>query len=313
MTTTKMKNHYTTLGVSESASLDDIKKAYRKLALQYHPDRNPGDKKSEDRFKEITEAYEILSDENKKGSYDYDRRSGGPSSSGGFDFNGMDMDDILRQFNMKFGGSPFENYFRSQQQSSNKYGHGAKSTPAKGTDIKIEIPLTVEESVVGKEVEMEFYRIEGGENARRTLKVNIKPGIQNGEAISIKKEGNRDGVVPGDLIIKISIKEHKYLKREGDLIDVVIPVTVPQALFGAELTIPSPIPKKSIMFTVPAKMKSGFSVSVPMDGGKNYKFIYRITFVIALPVNPDAEIEALYRIIESKYPSPSEPDPVPNK
>lgn len=308
-----MKNHYTTLGVSESATLDDIKKAYRKLALQYHPDRNPGDKKAEDKFKEITEAYEILSDENKKGSYDYDRRTGGTSSSGGFDFNDMDMDDILRQFNMKWrGANGFEEFFKASN-ASGKYGQGAKSTPAKGTDIKIEIPLTIEESVMGKEVEMEFYRIEGGDNTRRTLKVNIKPGIQSGEAISIKKEGNRDGVVPGDLIIKISIKEHKFLKREGDVIDVVIPVTVPQALFGAELTVPSPIPKKSVMFTIPARMKSGFSVSVPMDGGKNYKFIYRITFVIALPVNPDAEIESLYRIIESKYPSPSTPDPVPNK
>lgn len=308
MIQTKMKNHYQTLGVPEDATADDIKKAYRKLALQCHPDRNPGDKKSEEKFKEITEAYEVLSDENKKGSYDYDRRTGGGNPfSGNGDMN-FDMEDILRQFNQAGHKYDFSSFF-----NQGKYGQGSRSKPAKGTDIKIEIPLTVEESLMGKEVEMEFYRIEGGENTRRTLKVNIKPGIQNDEFISIKKEGNRDGVVSGDLIIKIVVREHKYLKREGDIVDVVIPVTVPQAIFGAELTISSPVPKKSVVISIPASMRSGYSVSIPMDGGKSYKFIFRITFMIAVPAVPDVELQALYRIIEEKYPSPNSPEPVPNK
>jgi len=308
-----MKNHYETLGVPESASIDEIKKAYRKLALQYHPDRNPGNKKAEDKFKEVTEAYEILSDENKKGSYDHDRRTGGGfTATGGFDFSDMNMDDILRQFNMKWGGANgFDEYFRAQ--AGTKYGRGAKSTPAKGTDIKIEIPLTIEDSIMGKEVEMEFFRIEDGNNTRRTLKVNIKPGIQDGEFISIKKEGNRDGVVPGDLIIKITIKKHRHFKREGDVIEAVIPVTVTQAIFSAELTIPSPVPKKSIMIVTPPAMMSGYSVSIPMDGGKNYKFIYRIVFQIVVPAVLDAELQSLYKIIESKYPSPNSPEPLENK
>jgi len=302
-----MKNHYETLGVSETASLDEIKKAYRKLALQYHPDRNPGDKRAEEKFKEITEAYEILGDENKKGSYDYDRRTGG-NNSDPFGFSNS-TDDIPREFFKNKTWGDYSSYFKQ----GGGFGPKAKSTPAKGSDIKFDIPLTIEESVMGKEVEMEFYRIENGANTRRTLRVNIKPGIQDNESITIKKEGNRDGVVPGDLIIRVIVKEHKYLKRDGDIIDVVIPVTVTQAIFSAELTIPSPVPKKSIRITTPSAMQSGYSVSIPMDGGKGYKFIYRITFMVAVPAAPNAELQALYKIIDDKYPSSNTPEPVPNK
>lgn len=305
MTATKMKNYYSVLGVAESASSDDIKKAYRKMAMQYHPDKNPGDKSAENKFKEITEAYETLSDVDKRASYDYGRRPS-QSRSNPFDMGDPDLDDILKHFNAA-GMGGFQAYYQDMMNKMNQSRQHSK--PQKGSDIQIEIPITVEDSIMGREAETEFFRVENGESVRRTLKVNVKPGIKSEEFICIKKEGNRNGIIPGDLIIKIIISPHKYFTREGDVIETIVPVTITQAIFGAELTIVSPVPKKSIAINIPAGMQSGYSCLIPMDGGKDYKFYYKITFMVDAPSYLDVEIYSLFKIIESKSPSPTSPEP----
>jgi molecular chaperone DnaJ len=145
------RDYYDILGVSKSSSADEIKKAYRKLAIKYHPDKNPNDKSAEDKFKEAAEAYEVLSNPEKKQRYDHYGHAGVGSSAasgGGYGGGGMNMEDIFSQFGDIFGGggsSPFESFFGGQQQS-----RGGRRV-AKGSNLRIKVKLTLEEIANGAE------------------------------------------------------------------------------------------------------------------------------------------------------------------
>ena len=151
------RDYYEILGVPKSASADEIKKAYRKVAMQHHPDRNPGDKASEEKFKEAAEAYEILSDADKKSQYDrFGHNAFGPGSRGGNGFGGgMNMDDIFSQFGDIFGDeSPFGSFFGGSRSSSGRRGRGVR-----GSNLRIKIKLTYEEMAKGvsKTVKVKKY------------------------------------------------------------------------------------------------------------------------------------------------------------
>ena len=135
------RDYYEILGVDKNADEGTIKKAYRKVAMQYHPDRNPGDKAAEDKFKEAAEAYEILSDANKKARYDRYGHAGVENMGGGFSGGGMNMDDIFQHFGDIFGdgGSPFESFF------GNQGGRSRTSSGQKGSNLRIKVSLTIEE------------------------------------------------------------------------------------------------------------------------------------------------------------------------
>ncbi|WP_316817347.1 molecular chaperone DnaJ [Pedobacter nyackensis] len=145
------RDYYDVLGVSRSTSADEIKKAYRKLAIKYHPDKNPDDKSAEDKFKEAAEAYEVLSNPEKKQRYDHYGHAGvgGASGGGGYGGGGMNMEDIFSQFGDIFGsgggGSPFESFFGGGQQS-----RGGRRV-SKGTNLRIKVKLTLEEIANGTE------------------------------------------------------------------------------------------------------------------------------------------------------------------
>jgi len=146
------RDYYDVLGVSRNTSADEIKKAYRKLAIKYHPDKNPDDKSAEDKFKEAAEAYEVLSNPEKKQRYDHYGHAGvgGASSGGGYGGGGMNMEDIFSQFGDIFGsggggGSPFESFFGGGQQS-----RGGRRV-SKGTNLRIKVKLTLEEIANGTE------------------------------------------------------------------------------------------------------------------------------------------------------------------
>lgn len=137
------RDYYEVLGVSKSASEAEIKKAYRQLALKYHPDKNPGDKAAEDKFKEAAEAYEVLSNPEKKSRYDQFGHGGG---NGGFGGQGMNMDDIFSQFGDIFGGgNPFESFFGGGG------GRGGRRTVNRGSNLRIKVKLTLEEIARGAE------------------------------------------------------------------------------------------------------------------------------------------------------------------
>jgi molecular chaperone DnaJ len=145
------RDYYDVLGVSKGSSADEIKKAYRKLAIKYHPDKNPNDKTAEDKFKEAAEAYEILSNPEKKQRYDHYGHAGvgGASGGGGYGGGGMNMEDIFSQFGDIFGGgggSPFDSFFGGGQQQS----RGGRRV-AKGSNLRIKVKLTLEEIANGAE------------------------------------------------------------------------------------------------------------------------------------------------------------------
>lgn len=148
------RDYYEVLGVSKSASADEIKKAYRKLAIKYHPDKNPGDKEAEENFKEAAEAYEVLSDAQKKQRYDQFGHAGmGGAAGGGFGGGGMSMEDIFSQFGDIFGGgggSPFDSFFG---------GGGGRGRRRKGTNLRIKLKLSLEDIAHGVEKKIKVNRL----------------------------------------------------------------------------------------------------------------------------------------------------------
>ena len=155
------KDFYEILGVSKSASADEVKKAYRKVAMQYHPDRNPGDKASEEKFKEAAAAYEVLSDADKKAKYDrYGHAAFGPGTSGGngggFSGSGMNMDDIFSQFGDVFGDDVFGNFFGG---GSRRSSGGGRARGIRGSNLRIKMKLNYEEMAKGvtKNIKVKKY------------------------------------------------------------------------------------------------------------------------------------------------------------
>jgi len=145
------RDYYDILGVSKGAAKDEIKKAYRKVAIKYHPDKNPDDNKAEDKFKEAAEAYEVLSDTSKRQRYDQFGHDGLRGGAGGFGGGGMNMEDIFSQFGDIFGGGGFESFFG---------GGGSRGTRVrKGSNLRIKLKLTLDEVANGVEKKIKVNRM----------------------------------------------------------------------------------------------------------------------------------------------------------
>ena len=161
----KKRDYYEVLGVDKKASKDEISKAYRKLALKYHPDRNPGDKESENKFKEATEAYEVLNDSDKRMQYDQFGHMGPEAGFGGFGFD-FDLNDAFRVFRRDFGGLDdiFDMFMGSGRGARvNIFGDmGARdrSGPIPGEDIKYQLEITLEDAITGMTTELDIPRLE---------------------------------------------------------------------------------------------------------------------------------------------------------
>ncbi|MDR6784813.1 molecular chaperone DnaJ [Pedobacter africanus] len=178
------RDYYDVLGVSRNTSADEIKKAYRKLAIKYHPDKNPNDKAAEDKFKEAAEAYEVLSNPEKKQRYDHYGHAGvGGAAGGGFGGGGMNMEDIFSQFGDIFGGggSPFESFFGGQQ------SRGGRRV-AKGTNLRIKVKLTLEEIANGTEKKIKV-------NKQITCKTCDGTGAKDRSSVSTCKTCGGSGAV----------------------------------------------------------------------------------------------------------------------
>jgi molecular chaperone DnaJ len=281
------RDYYEVLGVARGVGDQELKSAYRKLALQYHPDRNPGDHKAEEKFKEAAEAYSVLSDPQKRAAYDaYGHQ--GLSGMGGFDPSGMDLGDILSQV---FG---FGDMFGQRA--------GGRTRAVKGDDVRYDLTLTFEESVFGKAVEIQVPKMEAcphcngrgaepgsgtltcpachgrGEqvysqgflSVRRTcshcggagqivkevcrecrgegyrhvnkkLRVTVPAGIADGNRLRVPGEGQpgSNGGPHGDLYIFFTVKDHSVFERHDNDLHCTVPISVPQAVLGAELQVPT--------------------------------------------------------------------------
>lgn len=257
-----VKDYYKVLGVDKAATAEQIKKAYRKLAVKYHPDKNQGDKAAEEKFKEANEAYEVLSDAEKRKKYDqfgenykyYEQHGGRPEDydwsqygggrQGGYSYQG-NMDDMFG------GGEGFSDFF--EQLFGSRFSGGGRRQqsqgPARGRDVQASMDVSLEDAYTGaaKQVEVNGSR----------LNIKMKPGLYEGQVIRLKGKGapGRKGGENGDLLITIHLASHPQYELKG--LDIHMEVALPlyTAVLGGKL--PVPTPAAALSMNIPAGTDSG--------------------------------------------------------
>ena len=221
------KDFYKILGVGKNATNDEIKKKYRSLARELHPDKTKGDLALEEKFKAVSEAYDILSDSKKRAEYDEARslfeRGGFRAPQGGQNFQGGDFSDI-------FGGGNPQDIF------SNLFGGGARRGPRKGQDLQTESSITFKEAAFGTTLELRLST-DGGPSQNITARVPA--GVNDGAKIRVKGKGAPGEAGPGDLFILLHVKPHTIFSRKGENILLNLPVTFVEATLGADIKVPT--------------------------------------------------------------------------
>jgi curved DNA-binding protein len=292
------RDFYETLGVKRDASEDDIKKAYRKLARQYHPDRNPGDKQAEVKFKEVQEAYDILSDKDKRAQYD---RFGfvGPTSGfgggapggqgpGGFSFQGMEgMDageaaDIFRRFfgggagdmNEIFGGAGRQGGRRSR-----------RAAPVQDVESEVAVPFQI--AALGGTVALQ---VDG-----RQIDVKVPAGIAEGQTLRLQGEAPGGG----DLKLKVHIAPHPYFRRDGNDLLLEVPLSLSEAVLGTKVDVPT-LSGEKLSVRVPPGTSSGARLRLRgkgIKGGDQY-----IEIKIVVPAAEDEKSRQLFEEFAKLHP-----------
>lgn len=246
------KDYYSLLNVSRSATADEIKKAYRKLAMQYHPDKNPGDKKAEEKFKEFSEAYEILSDPKKREMYDQFGHAGtqggfggagGPfGGAGGFGgFGGASSGPQGQDPFQDIFGDVFSEIFGARGYGPGTGAGGPRRRQTKGSDLRYTLNIAFEESALGTEKVISFVRQRNGKDETAKLAVNVPAGVKEDQRLKLAGEGDSPGGggAAGDLYVIIKIQDHPLFKRQENDILMDLPVTYTDAILGTSVEIPT--------------------------------------------------------------------------
>jgi len=301
---------YDVLGVARSASPEEIKRAYRKLAHRYHPDKNPGDKAAEERFKEITAASEVLSDPKKRKLYD---EFGPDALRTGFDEKRAEEYRRYRSQGIPPGGMPFDfGDFRTVDVGGfgnfdfstifgDLFGQAAgrrrgQPFPTAGGNAEAELEVSLRDAVLGGEREL---RVDG-----KTLRVKIPAGVTDGSQIRLAGQGGagRHGGKAGDLYLRVRLGEHPLVRREGRDLFLDLPVTVPEAVTGAEVTLPTF--EGPVRFRVPGGSQSGKKIRLRGKGlpdlrGGTRGDLYAVVRIV-LP-EPSEKLEKAARALEPLY------------
>ncbi|MFP4132873.1 MAG: DnaJ C-terminal domain-containing protein [Halothece sp.] len=281
MATTDFKDYYSILGINKNASESDIKKAYRRLALKYHPDRNPNDKEAENRFKEISEAYEVLSDPEKRQKYDQFgqywqqadqfQQRGGPrtrttttgfsTDMGSFDFSQYGsfeefVDELLGRFNT--GGRTRYKYQASPGGAGfSDFGGGFGTTTDVAPDTEATIRLTFSEAFRGVQKRLSV--------GNEVINVRIPAGAKQGSRIRVPGKGKSSPYGQrGDLYLNVQLQPHSFFRFEDDHLVCEVPITPDEAVLGANIDVPTPDGLVSVK--VPAGVRSGQSLRLRGKG-----------------------------------------------
>jgi molecular chaperone DnaJ len=228
------KDFYKILGVTKGVSEAELKKTYRKLSRQFHPDTNPGDAKAEARFKEISEAYSVLSDKDQRAEYDQ-MRAMGPGARAGFGGGqGGGFPGGFQGGNANFGGAGFEDVFANLFGGGGG-GFGGPRGPQRGQDLTTTQTLDFIDGVKGTTIKLSLRA-----GAEPTT-IKIPAGVSDGQKIKIAGKGNPspNGGPAGDLIITVTVKPHPVFTRDGNNIRVVVPITFAEAVLGATIQVPT--------------------------------------------------------------------------
>ncbi|WP_062070220.1 DnaJ C-terminal domain-containing protein [Demequina sediminicola] len=262
------KDFYKTLGVSKDASQDEVKKAYRKLARDLHPDRNPGDSASEQKFKEVGEAYGVLSDKEQRQQYDAVRamggggprfQAGGPGGQGGAGFEDA--------FSNMFGGGGrgaggTGQQYRAQgfeDMLSNMFGGGFQRGPQKGTDVAAATEVSFRQAAQGETVSLR--------TSTGTINTRLPVGVSSGKKIRIAGKGRpgTNGGPAGDLILTVHVAKHPVFTMDGNNLRMSLPVTFDEAALGATVEVPT-LEGDRVKVKVPSGTTSGTTLRVKGRG-----------------------------------------------
>jgi curved DNA-binding protein len=292
------RDYYETLGVKRDASDDEIKKAYRKLARQHHPDRNPGDKQAEARFKEVQDAYDVLSDKNKRAQYDrfgfagpaggfpgggpggptFHWGGGGPE---GFQFEGLDPQQAAEIFGQLFGnrgmggmedmGDPF---------GRRPAGPGKRRRAAPAADVQAEVSIPFLTAALGGSVDV---TVDGS-----NLSIKIPAGVEDGKVLRLA--GQAPG--GGNLLLKLRVEKHPFFQREGNDVILQVPLSLPEAVLGTKVDVPT-LDGTKLTVKVPPGASSGTRLRLRGKGIKGGDQFIEIKVVV-----PAAKDERSRELIE---------------
>lgn len=313
---------YKVLGVARGASDDEIRKAFRKLAKELHPDRNPGDKPAEERFKQVSAAFDILGDPDKRkkfdrGEIDADGRDtmrgfhpgGGGFGGGGFGQGGFGQGGFGQHgfgqggFGQNAGAQGFDFDDIVSEMFSGRgsagFGGGARGFSHKGADVRFRLDVDLEDAIRGgsKRISLPDGRI---------LDVNIPKGAHAGQTLRLRGQGQpgRNGGPQGDALIEIDIRAHGLYRQEGADLYMDLPVSLPDAILGAKVE--APTPDGTVALSVPRHANSGQQLRLKGKGavdpatGKRGDLIAKL--IIALPDPPDPELDRFAEDMRAKRP-----------
>ena len=274
---------YEILGVAKSADADTIRKAYRKLARKHHPDVNPGDAKSEERFKDISTAYEILSDEKKRAAYDAEGSRPPPEQY-------QQWQNARQQRSSRFDGAQefdFSELFNRQR------------GPAAGQDLHATVQMELRQAVEGAEVSLELP-------GQGTVRVRIPPGADNGSVIRLAGRGGPGarGGPAGDLVIETIVREHPVLRRDGLDLYLTLPVTLDEAYNGGSVEVPTF--DGPVMLKIPPRSQPGAKLRLRGKGiaRKDTRGDFFAVLDVRMPDRADDALATALRASSALYTTP---------
>jgi DnaJ-class molecular chaperone len=312
------RDYYEILGVSKNATPDEIKKAHRKLVRQYHPDVSRNNPAAAEKFKEVQEAYDVLSDETKKKNYDrfgneagdpaeafrraqggggggprtYTWQSGGPGGA------------TVEDFDFDFGGgggdvgSIFEQFFGARGGGGGRQRGRGRPQPQRGSDVEYPIALTFEQAARGTTLPLQINR----EGKLESIEIKIPAGVKDGSRVRIRGKGEQSGGEPGDLFIITTVQPHPYFRRDGLDVLLELPISLYEALQGTKVTVPTL--DGPVTLTIPAGTNSHAKLRIKGRGihrGSDQGDQFVITRIV-VPKDLDAEDKKLVEKLAGKHP-----------